>query len=89
MITAVLVSGILFGTGATIIGAAAIMWCILKRREQVKSVTDISLQAVDDAGKSQTIELTSVEYEIPVLREHKDQTIHIQDNVAYGEIISP
>lgn len=64
------------------------MWCIFKRREQVKSVTDISLQAADDAQKNQSIELTSVEYEIPVLRERKDQPINIQDNVAYGEIIS-
>ena len=52
----------------------------------MKNVNDISLQAAEDAGKNQAIELTPVEYEDPFLRECKNPTIHVKDNVAYGEI---
>ena len=37
--------------------------------------------------KSGTHELTSVVYDVPVLKDHQNQTISTQDNVAYGGTI--
>ena len=61
------------------------MWCVVRKRKQI-NINDIGLQAAEDAGKNQTIELTPVEYEDSFLREHKNPTINAKGNVAYGEI---
>ena len=80
LVVTAIVSGVLSATTAAI-AASVIMWCVMKKRSQSKS--DRGMQDT----KSGTHELTSVVYDVPVLKDHQNQTISTQDNVAYGGTI--
>ena len=75
----VLVSGVLS------IVAGIIMWCVMKKRyKHPQSTSGRGMQ--DD--KSGTHELTSVVYDVPILKEQQNlQSISTQDNVAYSGTI--
>ena len=74
------VSGILLLATTGAISAGIIMWCIIKKRyKHPQSTAGCGMQ--DD--KSGAHELTSVVYDVPVLKDHQNQTISTQDNVAY------
>ena len=79
LVVSILVSGVLSAI-ATAVVASIIMWCVMKKRyKHPQSTSGRGMQ--DD--KSGTHELTSVVYDVPVLKD-QNQTISIQDNVAYG-----
>ena len=79
LVTSILVSGVLSAI-ATAVVASIIMWCVMKKRyKHPQSTSGRGMQ--DD--KSGTHELTSVVYDVPVLKDHQNQTISTQDNVAY------
>ena len=79
LVASILVSGVL-STIATAVVASIIMWCVMKKRyKHPQSTSGCGMQ--DD--KSGTHELTSVVYDVPVLKDHQNQTISTQDNVAY------
>ena len=80
LVVTAIVSGVLSATTAAIV-ASVIMWCVMKKRSQSKS--DRGMQDT----KSGAHELTSVVYDVPVLKDHQNQTISTQDNVAYGGTI--
>ena len=61
------------------------MLCVRKRYKHLQSTSGHGIQ--DD--KSGTHELTSVVYDVPVLKDHQNQTISTQDNVAYEGTIIP
>ena len=76
----VLVGGVL----SIVTGASIILCCIMKKRyKHPQSTPGHGMQ--DD--KSGTHELTSVVYDVPVLKDHQNQTISTQDNVAYAGTI--
>ena len=75
------VIGVLSATTAAIV-ASIIMWCVMKKK--YKHPQSESTQ--DDKNKN---EHTSVVYDVPVLKDHQNQTISTQDNVAYGGTILP
>ena len=78
VIVTVLVSGVLF------IVASIIMWCVMKKRyKHPQSTSGCGMQ--DD--KSGTHELTSVVYDVPVLKEQQNLQTSTQDNVAYSGTI--
>ena len=80
LVASTLVSGVLAATTAAIV-ASIIMWCVMKKRyKHPQSTSGRGMQ--DD--KSGTHELTSVVYDVPVLKDRQNQTISTQDNVAYG-----
>ena len=80
LIASTLVSGVLSAI-ATAIVTSIIMWCVVKKRYKYPQSTS-GRDMQDD--KSGTHELTSVVYDVPVLKDHQNQTISTQDNVAYG-----
>ena len=83
LVASTLVSGVLSAIAAAIV-ASIIMWCVMKKRyKHPQSTSGRGMQ--DD--KSGTHELTSVVYDVPVLKDHQNQTISTQDNVAYGGTI--
>ena len=83
LVASTLVSGVLSAIAAAIV-ASIIMWCVMKKRyKHHQSTSGRGMQ--DD--KSSTHELTSVVYDVPVLKDHQNQTISTQDNVAYGGTI--
>ena len=70
---------------ATAIVASIIMWCVIKKMyKHPQSMSGCGMQ--DD--KSGTHELTSVVYDVPVLKDHQNQTISTHDNVAYAGTIA-
>ena len=84
VIASTLVSAVLLLAIAAAIVTSIIMWCIMKKRyKHPQSTSGCGMQ--DD--KSGTHELTSVVYDVPVLKDHQNQTISTQDNVAYAGTI--
>ena len=71
----VLVSGVVSAISTAIVTSITV-WCVMRRP---------SLPA-DDKGVT-THELAPVIYDTPVIKEHNDQSISTQDNVAYGGTI--
>ena len=83
LVASTLVSGVLSAIAAAIV-TSIIMWYLMKKRNKhPQSTSGCGMQ--DD--KSGTHELTSVVYDAPVLKDHQNQTISTQDNVAYGGTI--
>ena len=80
-IVAPTVSGVLLLAITVAIVASIMMWCVMKKRNKHPQST--SGRGMQD-DKSGTHELTSVVYDVPVLKDHQNQTISTQDNVAYG-----
>ena len=70
-----LVSGILSAVGAAII-TSIIAWCVMKRAQR-KTVQD-------DRDKEVSHELDPVIYDIPDIKQHNNQCLSTQGNVAYG-----
>ena len=67
-----------------IAAAIVIMFCcVMKKCKHPQSTPGRGMQ--DD--KSGTHELTSVVYDVPVLKDNQNQTISTQDNVAYAGTI--
>ena len=83
LVVTALVSGVLSAITAAIV-ASIIMWCVM--RKTCKHPQSTSGRGMQD-DKSGTHELTSVVYDVPVLKDHQNQTISTQDNVAYGGTI--
>ena len=81
LVASTLVSGVLAATTAAIV-ASIIMWCVMKKRYYTHPQSTSGCGMQD--GKSGTHELTSVVYDVPVLKDRQNQTISTQDNVAYG-----
>ena len=78
-----LVSLVLSAIAAAIV-TSIIAWCVMKKRyKHPQSTSDRGMQ--DD--KSGAHELTLVVYDVPVLKDHHNQTISTQDNVAYAGTI--
>ena len=76
----VLVSGAVSAISTAIV-TSIIVWCVMRRAAQRPS------SPADDKGVT-THELASVViYDTPVIKEHNDQSISTQDNVAYGGTI--
>ena len=84
LVASTLVSGVLSAIAAAIV-TSIIMWYLMKKRNKhPQSTSGCGMQ--DD--KSGTHELTSVVYDVPVLKEQQNlQTISTQDNVAYSGTI--
>ena len=76
----VLVSGVVSAISTAIV-TSIIVWCVMRRAAQRPSSP-----ADDDKGVT-THELAPVIYDTPVIKEHNDQSISTQDNVAYGGTI--
>ena len=74
----VLVSGVVLAISTAIV-TSIIVWCVMRRASSPAT----SYSAVDKG----VTELTTVIYDTPVIKEHKDQSISTQDNVAYGGTI--
>ena len=74
----VLVSGAVSAISTAIV-TSIIVWCVMRRAAQRPS------SPADDKGVIH--ELTPVIYDTPVIKEHNDQIISTQDNVAYGGTI--
>ena len=88
MAVAALVSGVLSAVGAVTV-TSVIVCCVITRRgkriqNSSKRDENLSSGVPTDDG---THELTAVEYEVPVVKGHKDQNISTQDNIAYGDNI--
>ena len=64
---------------STAIVTSIIVWCVMRRAAQRSS-------PADDKGVT-THELAPVIYDTPVIKEHNNQSISTQDNVAYGGTI--
>ena len=78
VVVTALVSGVLSAIAAAII-ASIITRCVMKKRyNQLQSTSGHGMQDV----RSGTHELTSVVYDVPVLKDHQNQTISTQDNVS-------
>ena len=83
LVASILVSGVLSAI-ATAVVTSITMWYLMKKRyKHPRSTPDCGMQ--DD--KSGAHELTSVVYDVPVLKDRQNQTISTQDNVAYGGTI--
>ena len=74
----VLVSGVVSAISTAIV-TSIIVWCVMRRAAQRPS------SPADDKGAGD--ELAPVIYDTPVIKEHNDQSIGTQDNVAYGGTI--
>ena len=83
LVASTLVSGVLSATTVAT-STSVIMWCVMKKQyEYPQSTSGRGMQ--DD--KHGTHELTSVVYDVPVMKYHQNQTISTQDNVAYSGTI--
>ena len=60
------------------------MCCVMKKR--YKHPQSTSSRGMQD-DKSDAHEFKSVVYDVPVLKDHQNQTISTQDNVAYAGTI--
>ena len=79
----VLVIGVLSAITTAIV-ECIIMWCVMKKRYKHPQSTSGHYMQDDKSG---THELTSKVNDVPVLKDHQNQTISTQDNVAYGGTI--
>ena len=90
MAIAALVSGVLSAVGTVIVTSVIVCCVILRGGKRIRnsSKRDKSLSTgVPTDDKCGAHELTPVEYEVPVLKRHKNQNISTQDNIAYGDNI--